>query len=134
MTVSVSHLRKLTNEAIERNRTVQRQIAELEAANEARKQLAERNKAQEIIGHINERAEVEARAGRNHALIMGLGYRDYNRPLHAAVGWNICDESWLIGTAKMVFEYCVQEGLNPTLEFWHDGVGEKSGFNIVIHW
>jgi hypothetical protein len=40
----------------------------------------------------------------------------------------------LSGVGRLVWEYCVGAKLNPTLEYWHDGVGINGGYNLVIHW
>ena len=90
-------------------------------------------KADYIIAQIVDRAKREAQAGRNHAILMAVGYDDYDRPRGVRQG-GMCEPHWLTGAARIVYQYCQDTGFKPTLEYWHDGVGVKSGFNIVIHW
>jgi len=101
---------------------------------EQMKQEAEALKAQQVILQIPDRMTTEARAGRGHAILMSIDYSDYKRPRESRNSWNVCEPEWLIGACKLVYDYCVEDGLKPTIESWHDGVGINSGFNIVIHW
>lgn len=126
-------LQRQTAAAIERGREETRKRAEAEELQEKLKQREQELKAEMVIAQIPLRAEQEARAGRNHAIIMSVGFNDYDRP-HENMQWSRCDPSWLKGACKLVYQYCVESQLRPTLDYWHDGVGVESGFNIVIHW
>jgi hypothetical protein len=103
----------------------------------AKAQLQERLdelKALQVIIQIPNRMETEARAGRGHAILMSVGYKDYERPHTKEMNWNMCRAEWLKGACRLVYQHCQESELKPTIEFWHDGVGVNSGFNIVIHW
>lgn len=130
--MDVERLRQMTKEAVERGGKKREKKLEEEKREENRKRREEELKAQMIIEQIPYRAETEAKVGRNHAIIMEIG-RDYDRPRDDN-NWNRCDYRWLKNAAVIVWNYCVGAGLNPTLEAWHDGVGIKSGFNIVVRW
>ena len=42
--------------------------------------------------------------------------------------------SQLKGVGAIVWNACQGAKLNPTLEYWHDGAGIESGFNLVVNW
>lgn len=94
--------------------------------------VIEELKAREIIGQIHARTRQEAMSDRNHAIVMSLDHSDYERPL--ASDWRTCEAKWLKLTAHLVYEYCEEQGLEPTIEYWYDDIGTKSGFNILAHW
>ena len=89
--------------------------------------------AKNILAQIPGRALIEAQSGRNFAIVMNVGYRDI--VLSERYPNNIMKPEWIIGeTGKLVYSGCVDLKLNPTLEYWYDGCGMESGYNIVIHW
>lgn len=126
-------LQRQTAEAIRRGQEEAHKRAETEALLEELKRIDQEHKAQMVIAQIQPRAEYESRHGRNHAIIMSVDYKDYDRPPKNRE-YSKCDPSWLKGVCKLVYQYCIGSHLRPTLDYWHDGVGVKSGFNIVIHW
>lgn len=132
MNMNLERLRRLSEMARsdaeeERNRVL--------AEGKRQEELQRKNdelKADLIIQQISSRAETEASAGRNHAIVMSLNYNDYKQPERV---YNECKPEWLTSlSATTVYAYCVEEGFEPTIEFWHDGMGVNSGFNIVVHW
>lgn len=133
MTIDVNVLRRLTEAAIQKGKEEAERQKQIQLEEERRQKEMEELRAKGIIAQIPHRAKTEAIAGRSHAIVMGIAYSDYNKP-RGNNEWNICRPEWLVGAAKIVWDYCVGANLKPTLEFWHDGVGIKSGFNIVIHW
>jgi hypothetical protein len=38
------------------------------------------------------------------------------------------------GVFKAVYEYCQKEGLNPSVRYFDDGVGQTWGYGIYINW
>ena len=132
-TVTAEKRKKTTADAIARGQETARKAEDARIAKEERQRRAEEAKAEAIIAQIPDRAERESEQGRNHAIVMSVKYEDYTRP-HGATDWRVCQGDWLKGVAKLVFEFCVEANLKPTLEDWHDGVGMNSGHNIVIHW
>lgn len=132
MKIDLVRLRKLSDEAVRRGEEERARIL-IEGREESqRKKRQEEIKAQFIIEQIPSRLEKEATAGRKHAIVMGVGYDDYDRPYNHK-NWNECKPFWLKGVARLVFNACLEAELRPTIEFWHDGVGVESGFNIVAH-
>lgn len=126
--------RQLTDRAIEEGR---REAARLEAeqARAAEQQReVERAKALEIISQIPNRARTAALAKQSYAIVMGLrDGSDIRRPV-GDYNYATCKQEWLAGTAKLVWDACVQNNLKPELQYWYDGGGMDSGFNLVIHW
>jgi hypothetical protein len=133
--VDVNKLKKITADAIQRGKEKAAQAEAARIAKEEREKKEHLQKAERIIEQIPERAEREAALGRSHAIIMALNYEDYKRPdAPDSKNYNECKGNWLIGTAQLVYIYCADAGLTPTIEGWHDGCGVKSGFNLVVHW
>lgn len=134
--IDVVRLCGLTSDATRKQTDDRVRAALLAREQEERERRLNELKADIIIAQIAGRADAEALAGRNHAIVMSLDSYDYDRP-HSGPDcndWNRCHPQWLKDVAKSVYEYCTEQGLNPSIEFWHDGVGVNSGFNIVIHW
>ncbi len=100
-------------------------------------------KVERILSQVPERCGVEARAGRSHAIVMSLTHRfgrhaekglyDYETPDNF-VGTNSFNPAWLVGVGRIVYDQLKAAGLQVGVEFWHDGVGVESGYNIVVHW
>jgi len=130
--MDVNALRKLTQKAKKRIEKQRKEKIQIEKTEKGQKSSEEKLKAQTIIEQIPNRAEAEARVGRNHAIIMEIGC-DYNRPLELRDPV-VCDRAWLKSAAKIVWNYCTKAGLDPTVDYWYDWIGHGSGFNIVIHW
>jgi hypothetical protein len=130
MNINIDSLREMTAKAIrDGEEKVRKEIADKNAINAAAEALA-KAKANTILLQVAGRAEREAKAGRNHAVIMGIKYNDFVPPCYN----NLANPEHLAGTAAIVWQELVKSGLNPTLESWHDGMGIKGGHNIVIHW
>jgi hypothetical protein len=139
-TITPEGLRQLTQEAIESG--IRRREAEVRIATEKEKAklLEEQLRARGIIAQIPGRAETEALAGRNHAIVMGLKYNEdftydaEERGYDQKNCYRTLNPAKISSTARLVFDHCEAAGLKPSFEFWHDGAGVNSGWNIVIHW
>lgn len=128
--LSPADLRKLTEEAVERGRLEHEDELQRIAEQEARQRRADELKAEGIIMQIPSKCEKEARNQRSHAVVMGLRYgKD-----HDQIGGNVLEVAKLKGAGKIVYDYCKDAGLNPTLEYWWSGDGMDSGYNIVVRW
>lgn len=125
MNIDLSKLREMTNAAIQRgNEEKERKLALIEEKR-VRQARADQLLAEQILTEIPSKCEQEAARERSHAIVMSLRYgRDY-------IGNSETD---LKGPGAIVWNHLVEQGLNPTLEYWHDGVGVESGYNIVIKW
>lgn len=135
MNVDLDNLRKVAQAARTRSKEVRRLRAEAEKREQKARDAANRAKAEMILSQVEARCLAEAQHGRNHAIIMSVGQTDYERPQGPIrdIQWDRCDPKWLKGAAKLVFEALLAGQLNPTIDYWHDGVGVNSGFNIVAH-
>lgn len=124
LNINIDELKATTQAAIDaaENRRVKK-LAEIKAKDE-RAAAAALLKAEGIVAQIPSKCAKEAEQGRKHAIVMGLKHSDY---------WDACVES-LNGAAAHVWNACQEANMNPTLEYWHDGGGMKSGFNIVVRW
>jgi hypothetical protein len=131
--IDLDKLKKLTAEAVERGRLAAEEAEKKRLEKEERKRKAAERKAQNVIDQIPDRAEREAKEGRNHAIVMSVKFDDYKRPSNEN-NFSILKPEWMVGACKIVYDYCKQAGLNPTLEYWWSGDGVDSGHNIVIHW
>ena len=132
--VDVAKLRQLTEQAIQRGKDKEaKRLAEVKAEAE-RKAVRDQLFAATVLAEFPDKCEKEAERGRSHAIIMGLkSDRDYT---HASgnKNWNALGYERLQGPGAIVWNYLVKAGLKPSIEFWHDGCGVESGFNIVVQW
>jgi hypothetical protein len=92
-----------------------------------------------VLAQIRERMDLESRAGRHHAIVYSFGASEF-RPKNGMLSsqnhtYTVCSDAWLIGTARRVFEHCLQHELRPTIERWQGGPESpvSYGFNIVVH-
>jgi hypothetical protein len=131
--VTPAELRKITEDAIKARKDRADEIAARKSKAAARKLALDKAKAQKIIDSILDRAKREAEAGRSHAVVMSVRYEDYERPGNEN-NYTVLKPEWFKTVCRLVWEHCVTENLNPTLEHWHDGCGIEGGHNIVIHW
>lgn len=135
MIIDPKELNRLTQEAVEQGRREAERREREKAESEARQREADLIKADGIIKQIPGRCVDAARARQSYAIVMtklGEG-TDYVRP-PGDRNYAACSEKWLVGAAKLVWDSCVGSRLQPELQFWHDGCGINSGFNIVVHW
>lgn len=40
----------------------------------------------------------------------------------------------MCGSLKKVYDFCLENGLNPQIDYWTDGGGQDEGFEIIIKW
>lgn len=128
--VDIAKLRQLTDAAIQRGKDeAARKLAHITAENE-RKARQDKLFAANVLAQVPDKCEKEAERERSHAVVMGLKWgRD-----HDGYNGNTMTYTQLKGPGAIVWNNLQEQGLNPTLEYWHDGVGIEGGFNIVVHW
>ena len=136
--IDLKYLRRLTEVGIARRQVRQTKLDSGEITEEERQGL----RAQEIIDVISALAEVEAQRGNRRAevmMVMGSEFdpealrqqSQHEEPFEVK---NVKAE-WLSGAARIVWDYCCQSGLRPTLKSWaHQGMGAMCGYAIVVHW
>jgi hypothetical protein len=124
------HLRQKTNEAIRRGEEKRQKELKLQRDQEERERREWQLKAEGVVSQIPSRCEKEAEAGRSHAVVYSIPFEEYYQHGHRGAVTAEC----LTGAAPIVWRHCVAAKLSPTLESWHDGVGIKGGWNIVVHW
>lgn len=145
--IDVQALRATTNEAIRAAEAAR--VARLAAEERAQREKSEwvrretDLKVERILGQVPGRCAIEANAGRSHAIVMSLetrygrnsqvGIYDYERPTNSGYNGEF-NTAWLCGPGKIVYDNLVAAGLRVTVEYWHDGVGVESGYNLVVHW
>jgi len=106
------------------------QIARARTEAQAREYPDDRLLSQCIIAQIP--AARKAQARQTHAVVMGLRYgKDYKRPA-INTQWDLCDPQWLQGAARLVWDHCVDQRLNPRIYYWFTVGGEDSGFDIGV--
>lgn len=134
--IDVAQLRQLTEQAIQRGKEKEaKKLADAQVKSE-RQAKVDQLLAAKILAEVPDKCEREAFRERSHAIVMSLNQgRDYE-----CIGRNesairvILPTTLLKGPALIVWNYLQEQKLNPSLEYWHDGVGMKSGYNIVVKW
>ena len=115
--MDIDELKKITANAREAQRVEQAEKEKQEKERLERLAEEHRLKADHIIAMIPSKCKRAAEAGLDYVKIM---------PAES--------DGTLKGVADLVWQFCVDSNLNPTLEHWHDGVGITGGYDIVVHW
>jgi hypothetical protein len=127
----INELRELTSSGRDRIAMAKLRAEEEARQKEDRQRVLDQAKADNITGQIKERCRKEALAGRDFAIVMSIKYTDFKPVYNGPVTYS---SGTLRGASAIVWQHCVDEGLSPTLEDWHDGMGINGGYNIVVHW
>lgn len=103
--------------------------------------MAEKLKAKTIINGIpkliKERCEItRARGGTGSVGIIVVDFED--KVMHDYLQSHINDTSKLKGAAKIVYDYCQNKGLNPTIGQWYEQgtiryPDDSCGYGFTIH-
>lgn len=127
---TIEELRKLTSEALEQARIEREQkLARIQERDE-RKAKENQAFAERVLAQVPDKARKEAKEGRGHVVVMGLKWgRD-----HDGYSSNQLQYNQLKGPGAIVWNELSKAGLQPSIEYWHDGVGMDGGFNIIIKW
>ncbi len=95
------------------------------------------DKVKQILAKLKETAAVQARAGKDWAIVMSIRNGiDFTAPGNSRSG--ACKPEWLGPIARAVWDAC--RNFSPSLEYWSREEGHQrdsytvEGFNIVIHW
>lgn len=131
--ITPQELRKLTNEALENAAKERQRVAEAEAKKRREREAQDAARASLTISTIPQLAYDAAVKGQAEVVVVRLQYSEYTLP-NGIHDYRICKPEWLQGAGKLIWDHCVNAGLKPTLEHWHDGVGVHEAFEIVIHW
>jgi hypothetical protein len=96
------------------------------------------DKVRSILDQLKEKAMVQAKSGKDWAIVMSLREgADFTRP-QGASSTAECKAEWLGPVAKAVWDACGD--FKPELQFWSREEGDQrdswtvEGYNIVIHW
>lgn len=127
--LSPTDLRQLTEAAVARGQQEHQDELVRIAEEQKREQRKAELEAEGVVMQIPSKCEKEARSQRSHAIVMGLKYGKHHNTTN-----NLLKPAELMGAAAIVWQYCVDAELKPTLEYWWSGDGMESGFNIVVHW
>jgi hypothetical protein len=92
----------------------------------------EQKKAGFILDQIPVRVAMERQFGRSFAVLMSVPLTDVFPGPGLSVTGEI-EPAWLINSSKYVFDYCIDHGLNPTLEYWDTQNAALRGHNLVVH-
>lgn len=127
---SSEELRQITVDAILRGQEEQRKkLIRIREENE-RKAKRDQLLAEQVLSQVPKKCRLEAAEGRTHAVVMGLEYsRDYERYPSGNL-----EHTALRGPGALVWNALRNAGLDCAIEYWHDGVGVNSGYNIIVKW
>lgn len=134
--LDVSQLRKLTEQAIQRGKEKEAKHLAGILAEQERTVKLHHLLASKILAQLPNKCEKEATQGRSHVIAMGLKHgRDFTYSREPEVfKLDSMPSNRLKGPGEIVWNQLQISGLNPTIEYWHDGMGVHSGYNIVVHW
>ena len=121
-------LTQTTNDAVAAHEEAER-LRKVKIAKKNREEETKiRIKAMGVIDNIRTKCLNAAESMKTHCDIYDIPYGERKDRS------NKCDHRTLSGAAALIWNYCVDNDLNPTCEFWHDGVGIRDGFYIRVHW
>ena len=92
----------------------------------------EQRKAGFIISQIPVRVAMERQFGRSFAVLMSIPATDVFPGPGLSVTGEI-EPAWLINSSKYVYDFCVDHGLKPTLEYWDTQNAALRGHNLIVH-
>jgi hypothetical protein len=132
---SPNKLTQLTRNAKER---IEKDRQEREKA-EREKQLAEERaqeaRADRILAGMTSKCLEAALQGKNSAAIMDLKLDvDFTYSNISTTDEKALLKTYLGGAANLVFESCIAQGFKVKTRHWHDGVGTKDGWKLVVSW
>jgi hypothetical protein len=130
--ISVSELKELTKQALAAAEAAKKAKEEKDKSEFFAKQTNEINRAKQIVLGIPEICKKEAMQGKNNAKIARLEYQDYNGNFYG-IG-KVLDVNKLDGVGKVVWDHCVEAGLNPVLVHEHDGCGQDEWLELWVSW
>lgn len=89
-----------------------------------------------VTERIDTAAKAQARQGLRYATVYDISFDEVDQPdpLPEGADYSLCEPHMLRGVAKLIYEHCRENGLSPSIQFWHDGVGVNGGWKLNIHW
>ncbi len=127
--IDVEHLRNLTESANHENAS--KLAAKIIANTKKKQEIKEIQKviAENYMSQVAEKCEKAAKEGDYSCKIMELVQgRDYSGfPSSLTI-------DKLQGVGKLVVEMCHKNNLTCTAEYWHDGIGIVSRFDLRVSW
>jgi hypothetical protein len=93
----------------------------------------EQTRSSKIINQIPFIIELEKSVGRDFGILMSITEADFVMPKSISSVTGLLKEEWLTGAAKIIFDFCKDNGFAPTLEYWDDIRFYFQGFQIIIH-
>lgn len=128
--VDIAQLTQITRNAIKQGEEkAAKKLAEIKEA-AALKVRKSQIFAAKVLAEVPDKCYKEAERERTHAVIMDL---KYNRDYEGVCSGKLPAEK-LKAAGRIVYDYLVKMGLNPTIEYWWSGDGMESGHQIVAHW
>ncbi len=126
--VNLKSLRDLADKATQAAK--ERTEAKEEAKARRDWNLAARNElaAKHVLERLEMRAQRHAQKGLRSCKVMPLRYLKHYKNLTTV------RPADLIGVAKLVWDELDKQKLKVRLNDWHDGVGIKSGWDMVLEW
>jgi len=136
LNVDPQELRRLTDKAITEAEKKREEKLAQDKIKEERRQQEIVARAEKIIVEIPSICAKHAENGHNKATVMSLQvFEDYDLEKdHNREPLGFLHSQSLKGAAALVWKACEEACLNPSLDYWHDGEGRESGYNINVRW
>lgn len=126
--IDITRLHALTREA---RSEPERRRREAEAEGDRRRDEEAEREAAAIIAEIPSKLEAAARRGEDHAtvLVASVEGGSYFR-WRTGMTW----QGRLMGAAKIVYDFCVAQGLRVEEREWASAKAEDHGFELIVFW
>lgn len=123
--INVAKLQQLTTDAIQRGKDAAKAKEDARIKAEETQRKHNEQVARKILDAIAEKAETAASEGLNSLVVIRrVNFKD----------GRIGDLANIDGVTVLVYDACAQMGLNPKIEFFHDGQGYDGWWSLVIYW
>lgn len=131
MTIELSHLKKITDDAIRKGKAEAARSDLEKAARKAAENAAIMAEALDIINSIPSKCQAAAEVKKNEALIMKEESICFHKSEFVKGAW-ISEITG--GPGVIVLDACHRAGLKASVRYQHDGCGMKSWAELYVSW
>lgn len=131
MTIELSHLKKMTDDAIRKGKAEAARSDEEKAARKAAENAAVMAQALDIIGSIPSKCQAAAEVKKNEALIMKEDNFCFHKSEFVKGKWTAEITG---GPGAIVLDACHRAGIPVSVRYQHDGCGMKSWAEMYVSW
>jgi hypothetical protein len=128
-------LKQIARRARAKANEVERNQRDVEREKQLQEEREQEERATRILNAMPAKCKAAAEKGRNFAVIMDLASgQDINLSDIREASDDDQLRDILGGAANLVYSVCRAKGFDVSTHYWHDGVGIKSKWQLMVHW